>query len=108
VIMDWFQNGKNQTLMAIHFRAHGFLGLIQSTLSRWLKVEQSFCDKLTCGAYPLQQRVHVLKNHAFEESLGHWIDRMESEKFTGHIGDIIKMVASRIYDALQIPTVERL
>jgi hypothetical protein len=45
--MDWFHhNGKNQTLMAIHFCAHGFPGLTQSTLLVWFKADNHFVTDL--------------------------------------------------------------
>lgn len=108
MILDWYhENGKKQGKTVSHFRENGFPNLNQPTLSRWLKNESSLReqhDKLS----PSKKRHRTTKHPEFDAALSTWVDTLEQKKFVGLTGCVIKEVAKKIYDTLEIPEDERL
>ena len=82
--MNWHNaKGKIQSKTIAHFHTRGFPKLSQSSLSRWLKVEQWYRDCLANGDPPSKKKCMLVHNTAFEEMLASWINCIEKRHFNG-------------------------
>ena len=108
-ILEWHHaNGNNQMKTVRHFNVNGYSELSQSTLSRWVAKEAIFKALSDSGAAPSVQRFRETKNPELERCLSIWIDQMGANKFNALSGKIIRDMANKFYDKLQVPLEERL
>lgn len=111
LVLDWYhRNGRNQEKTADHFRqAEGFHNLSQSSVSRWVRMEEGMRQKVERGdAQRIRIRAVAVKHPALEECLNAWIDRVEQTHSSRLTGELIRSVAAKFYDRLGVPAEERL